>query len=637
MYVTKYMVMLVIIWSMLLVGCSSASQETPAAPTSPPPTAVPTNTKLPPTATQVVNNLKLTIMNTEGQPIAGALASLDGETVAADETGSITFMGLSNTEAHVSVTASGYIPQELELTLQPGDNQSEVNLELDPAGLLSQNACTPDEKLLYLEDFQDGQAQGWDAIEAQAPGWSVGGDPDEPQNLAAIAQGITSIPWAWYDRENTRLNNVIWRIRVKYTGRVRAHLNFRLIEQPGGDSRYFYAIGPDGSTLVRRKNGEGVDLAGIETLTPGKWHLVEMGYFNGALTLFVDGEEKVTYTDPQPWTDGTINLEPYPEDDAVIYYDNLVLCELNAAPKALPRPKTGYDMTLILVNADGKPVNFGQATLIELGDLPSALQPIDEQGKVSWTDLPGETATVLVHAPGYKPFEQVIKLQQGQPGEFTLVLELDPFGLLPENACTMGEKLLYLEDFQDGKAQGWQNIMAAVELNAQNGWSIQPDETGNIVLMAANSSTGVADNLGDMKFDNAVWRLKVMVVGSDANGFLNWRHSFEQGDWRYYVPFGGTMQIGLNRFTNGQDITVAQSVAKMAQKKWYQFEISTYNGLTEVWLDGKKLLNYSDPQVLPPGTIGLELHLKDGAKMIFYFDNISVCELAAPFVSMPVP
>ena len=39
--------------------------------------------------------------------------------------------------------------------------------------------------------------------------------------------------------------------------------------------------------------------------------------------------------------------------------------------------------------------------------------------------------------------------------EIVLKLERDPFGLLPSDACGAGESLLYVDDFQDGEAQGW--------------------------------------------------------------------------------------------------------------------------------------------------------------------------------------
>jgi hypothetical protein len=71
----------------------------------------------------------------------------------------------------------------------------------------------------------------------------------------------------------------------------------------------------------------------------------------------------------------------------------------------------------------------------------------------------------------------------------------------------------------------------------------------------------------------------------------------------------------------------------MAQDRWYFFELSTYQGVTELWVDGGRLTSYTDPQPLPGGTIGLETHMFENAETVFYFDDIVVCELSAPFES----
>jgi hypothetical protein len=128
----------------------------------------------------------------------------------------------------------------------------------------------------------------------------------------------------------------------------------------------------------------------------------------------------------------------------------------------------------------------------------------------------------------------------------------------------------------------------------------------------------------------------VLVEGSDTDGFLNWRQTFDQGDWRYFVPFGGPQLLQLIRFTSGEAIQAAQSGLQLTPQKWHLFEISTYQGDTEVWLDGKKLFIYTDLQPLPPGTIGLEMHLREGVKTVFWFDDLAVCGLSAPFEPLPL-
>ena len=62
-------------------------------------------------------------------------------------------------------------------------------------------------------------------------------------------------------------------------------------------------------------------------------------------------------------------------------------------------------------------------------------------------------------------------------------------------------------------------------------------------------------------------------------------------------------------------------------------KISSFEGIVSVWVDGKRLMEYTDPMPVPPGTIGLEFWLK-GANATIYIDDMSVCELSAPFVSI---
>ncbi|NOQ39680.1 MAG: hypothetical protein GQ562_05115 [Anaerolineales bacterium] len=67
---------------------------------------------------------------------------------------------------------------------------------------------------------------------------------------------------------------------------------------------------------------------------------------------------------------------------------------------------------------------------------------------------------------------------------------------------------------------------------------------------------------------------------------------------------------------------------------WHLFEISTYNTTLEVWLDGTQLLTYVDPHPLPGGQIGLGLWTSEYEDSIVYFDNLTVCEMSGPFVSI---
>ena len=82
------------------------------------------------------------------------------------------------------------------------------------------------------------------------------------------------------------------------------------------------------------------------------------------------------------------------------------------------------------------------------------------------------------------------------------------------------------------------------------------------------------------------------------------------------------------------EVVLLDTEQKVKQDVWHLLEISTYNTTLEVWLDGTQLLTYVDPQPLPGGQIGLGLWASEYEDSIVYFDNLSVCELSEPFVSM---
>jgi hypothetical protein len=80
-------------------------------------------------------------------------------------------------------------------------------------------------------------------------------------------------------------------------------------------------------------------------------------------------------------------------------------------------------------------------------------------------------------------------------------------------------------------------------------------------------------------------------------------------------------------------LAVAQSSLRVKQDRWYYLEISYYQGNIQVWADGKKIIDYTDPQPLPPGMISLEAHVPNDRNTVYYFDDLSVCDLGAPFAA----
>lgn len=206
----------------------------------------------------------------------------------------------------------------------------------------------------------------------------------------------------------------------------------------------------------------------------------------------------------------------------------------------------------------------------------------------------------------------------------------------PDQVCLEGEKLLYLEDFQDGHAQGWPEI----EFRAQN-WEIVPDPELPENLVARNPGTYEAgSNLEGYTFENAVWRADFYKTGLPEYVFI-WHHESEPYETEYGSINSSDYSIAFmhdgtyfHRFWEPQTNVTLLAIPLFVQDEiWHTVEISTYEETLEVWLDGERLLSYQDPDPLPGGELGLALWLSSSEDSMVYFDNFSVCELAGPFVS----
>lgn len=298
-------------------------------------------------------------------------------------------------------------------------------------------------------------------------------------------------------------------------------------------------------------------------------------------------------------------------------------------PTATPIP---YDLTVHIADEGGAPLTGASVVLLESG----SNQPIqiDASGQYTWTNLQGPEVNLSVSAPGYHPAVQPVTLERGST-EMALILQRDPLGLLAADACAPDEKLLYMEDFQDGKAQGWQHITAATDFGAQNGWGVVQKEEGNQVAAFTGGHEDL-DDLQGMTFDNFAWRLRIQAQGRDGFSFINLKHAPKPGgETRYPIQWGTTPFMTLTRLDipDVGHFPVGNSSLRVKEGQWYYAEVSVYQGLIQVWVDGRKLIEYQDPQPLPAGMISLEAHAPNDPNTAYYFDDLSVCELSAPFAT----
>jgi hypothetical protein len=301
-------------------------------------------------------------------------------------------------------------------------------------------------------------------------------------------------------------------------------------------------------------------------------------------------------------------------------------------PSPTPTP-VPYDLEVSVVDESGVPV-VG-VTLVYPAS--GSVEPVktDDQGVYSWSNLPRDAVNLEVSGPGYVKQSIQQNMERGK-NEIQITMVRDPYGLLLSDACAQDESLLYLEDFQDGTAQNWPEI----DLHAQ-GWSVAeyPEEPGNLVA-SFNSPEHLGSNLQSVAFPDSVWRIRFRSDGDRPISF-NWQQTYglevdgqHADDARYQIVVnsGGSQ---IHRLTlPALNIVVAGGQGAKANI-WHTLEASAYQGDVQLWIDGQLREKYTDPKPLPAGGIGLEMLPHEvAAGSIASFDNISVCGLNAPFVSL---
>jgi hypothetical protein len=317
-------------------------------------------------------------------------------------------------------------------------------------------------------------------------------------------------------------------------------------------------------------------------------------------------------------------------------------------PTLTPTP-VPYDLTVSVVDEAGAAVAGASITFPESGN--GAAVTADATGKYGWKNLPGAGVTLNVTAQGYLPARQTATLERG-PSEISVLMERDPYGLLPSTACAAGETLLYMEDFQSGTS----NLA-----HYDNGGSPVPlgpavDEAGNTVLIhdfttpVGDYSSYLSQNPAGVfyEFGEAAWRFRFMETQETGWG-LGWNNArasafggITTSESGYGINFNTNRHVIVSRNifdTSGQRVfnigipTLDDKIVIVEPNVWHYLEVSTYQGRFQIWLDGVGVVDVVDELPLPPGGFSIG----KGGSGIMYFDALSVCGLSTPFTSMPAP
>ena len=306
-----------------------------------------------------------------------------------------------------------------------------------------------------------------------------------------------------------------------------------------------------------------------------------------------------------------------------------------STPTPTPTP-IPYDLSVLVTGDENAPIIEAIVGLAEIGT-EAGKQITDDVGQVFWYELPGETINLSISAQGYFTTEISEIIERGA-NQITVVLERDPFGLLPAEACSPSEQILYIEDIQDGHADGWVEIeMRALGFDIGH----HPDEPADNVIVFSGKFGGRSD-LENIMVNNVVWRTQFLIDGRAQVSF-NWRvapepYEIEEGtvnDSRYTLNLEETSYI-LRETSPIRSLWVAGNPYRPKSGIWHRIEISAYEGKLEAWIDGYRILAYTDPNPLPEGGIFLVVEpFVDNT--IIYLDDIALCELSEPFAPMPIP
>ena len=186
----------------------------------------------------------------------------------------------------------------------------------------------------------------------------------------------------------------------------------------------------------------------------------------------------------------------------------------------------------------------------------------------------------------------------------------------PAPACRPG--VLYCEDFEDGRADGW--VLSDPRGNPSSGWKVIREGT-NDVFEGEGHQWATLENhsWGDYRV-----RFRLKLQGGVIH--LNYRLG-EVG--RYFIGFH---QEGLYLEKTGGSLTSTANAHSLGT--WHTIEISGWGGHIQVSVDGKVELDYTDAKPLRNGTIAFE-SLDDSSAQV---DDIEILPAGPePTVRPPQP
>lgn len=294
-----------------------------------------------------------------------------------------------------------------------------------------------------------------------------------------------------------------------------------------------------------------------------------------------------------------------------------------------------YELTLVVTDLDGVPV-AGALVTVAAADVDPAVTDHDGEVRFVVPDLIDGEAPVRVVAQGYRSVAPELLLRRG-PNDVTLALEADPHAVSEALACGVGEQVLYLEDFQDGRLAGWGDLDARLA-EGDEAVTVGTDlaAPGDVALVVGPTEAGatVAAEYTTATFGDAVFRVRVRIdaeMAAAATTSLRW-HSIPGPPAAAYEIGLGIGGVTVERAVgDGRPPVTLLSVpdTRLADGTFHDIEVATVAEAVEVRIDGATVGRAADPDPLADGRLGLAVTVPPGRGSVAV-DDIRVCGPATP-------
>ena len=285
-------------------------------------------------------------------------------------------------------------------------------------------------------------------------------------------------------------------------------------------------------------------------------------------------------------------------------------------PTLTPTPMP-FDLEVRVEGEAGESVTYG-AYVATTGHEEVMLE---DSGMVELLNLPGPEVEVSVRAQGYKPYTETVNLEHGK-NQTTLSLTADPLQVNPATACQEGQKILFIEDFEDGEAQGWNDL-------ARPAWSFgKSEEFGTNLSVYVPGEVGSTNFPGE--FANAVWHFSLQTGANPIDLHINW-HTFEneEGGGRYFLVYDPNRHIQLHYMKPGEGRELYSKGGALGEPNiWQDISFAFFDGALDAYINDELIAGVNHENGIESG--GLGFIVTDNSEPIA-FDNMVVCELNSPY------